>query len=84
MEALTARVRVVEERVQTLKGIVEGHEPWSHRTRLHKLESESQAARLASEALVAYRSERDRFGVRLREWGSFALAATAILVSLFR
>lgn len=67
-----------------MSGLLEGHEPWSHRSRLHALEGQSQSARLASEALAAYRRERDQTGRRVREWGSFALAAAAILVSLLR
>jgi hypothetical protein len=75
----------LEERVSALEELVDGHEPWSHRVRLHALEDAQAAAELLKEATAALRDARKteqrwRWS-QVREWGGFALAAAAIALS---
>jgi hypothetical protein len=79
--ALEDRVRALEREMEELHELVDGQEPWSHRKRLHALEGDSNSARLASQALRAYRREAGR-GVR--EWGGFVLALAAVLIAFLR
>lgn len=89
--ALEDRVATLEREVRELAVLVDGQEPWSHRKRLHALENNDAAAKYneaaaerARQALAAYRRERARVPVQVREWGSFALALAAVLVTLLR
>lgn len=70
--------------MEELCELVDGQEPWTHRKRLHALENHQAAAELATQALAAYRRERARVPVQVREWGSFAIALAAVLVATFR
>jgi hypothetical protein len=72
-------VQALERASDRLHDLVDGHAEWSHRTRLHKLETDAASAKLATQALHAYRTERGR---GWREWGGFTLAAVAVAVSV--
>jgi hypothetical protein len=78
---VAARVRRLEEDVRALDEIVEGQQPWSHRTRLHNLENDDRGVAIAAEALRAYRDQRNSVYTRVREWGAFVLAAAAIALA---
>lgn len=84
MEALEVQVQVLKEGLRKLNVLVDGHESWSHRSRLAAIERDASSRELAERTLGAYKRERDRLGVRVREWGSFALALTAIILTLAR
>jgi type VI protein secretion system component VasF len=81
-DVLEQRVKALETTVAALDELVDGQEDWSHRKRLHKLDADASAANYAREALKAYKRERDHLGTRVREWGGFALAAAAIVLTL--
>jgi len=80
-DGVEARVSTLEKRVDDLDELVDGHEPWSHRTKLHNLKDNQDAVRVAAEALKVYRNERLGWRSQIREWGAFALAAVAIMLS---
>lgn len=84
MADLEGRVKALEEGLRELNVLVDGHESWSHRSRIAAIERDKSSRELAERALGAYKRERDRRGVRLREWGGFALALTAIVITLAR
>lgn len=73
----------LEAEVGELRELVDGQESWSHRKRLHELEGEKQTATAVVEALQALREVRIARSTRLREWGSFAVAFTALLLVLW-
>jgi hypothetical protein len=86
LDVLDHRMSVLERRFEGLTDLVDGTHERSHRTRLHVLENDDRSARLAAEALQAYREQRDQRGdrrsTRVREWASFVLAAVAITLSV--
>jgi hypothetical protein len=84
-DAIEVRVSALEEDVSQLRDLVDGQEPWSHRKRLHKLEDDEHAATLVQQAIDTLRSaqsvrRRSRWD-RIREWGVFAVAVAAVLIS---
>jgi len=82
--ALEDRVRALERETEELRELVDGQEPWSHRKRLHVLETERTGVTMAARALDAYQKTRDSRMTQLREWGGFALALAAIAVAVVR
>ena len=78
LNGILERVKALEAAVRELDQLVEGQEPWSHRSRLHQIEADDRGVTIAAEALRAYRDQRDSLYTRVREWGAFVLAAAAI------
>lgn len=72
-------VASLERKLEELDDLVEGHQDWSHRTRLHKIEDNDRGVELAAQALEAYKHARSGHWVRVREWGAFVLASVAVL-----
>ena len=79
----------IEKQVDELAVLVDGHEPWSHRTRLHELSTRvagelavRESAEKVTKAVRAHSIERQNVWTRVREWGAFALAAVAIARTL--
>ena len=73
---------VLEHDHDELRELVDGQEPWSHRKRLHALEDDKRAAELVAAALERFGDLRTAKATRIREWGSFAMAAVALIVAL--
>ncbi len=68
---------VLEHTVEELRELVDGHEPWTHRSRLHELENDRTAAELAGKVLErANRRASDKF----RWWGMFVIAVLTVVL----
>lgn len=65
--------------MEKLGSLVDGLEAWSHRKRLHKLETDDRAVEIATEVLQEVRKTREHSWNRVREWGALVIAAIAIV-----
>ena len=76
---LAIQVSVLQDEVKDLRELVDGHEPWSHRVQLHELRDRATGEDLLAAALRELRNVRS---TKLRDRVTWALACTAIIVSL--
>lgn len=60
LERLEEQVKTLRHRLDALGELVEGREPWSHRSRLHALAADAVAAKLAKATLEQAEHERER------------------------
>lgn len=88
LDRLDERVSTLERSFVRLRELVDGQESWSHRKQLHDLrnavageQAVTDTAEKIRAALAADHVARDRRAVRLREWGSFAVAIAAVLIA---
>lgn len=83
---LDRRVTELAKEMVDLRELVDGHEPWTHRMRLHAIEDNSRAAELAAQALDAFRSAERRVQTSrwrtARDWIAVAAAVAAVAVAV--
>lgn len=80
---LGRRMSVLEREHEELRELVDGHESWSHRNRLHKLDNFVDADRLLQQALSELRSVRRGKWALMREWVAVLVAAAAVAVAVW-
>lgn len=79
---LARRMSALERDLEDLRELVDGQESWSHRKRLHTVESSLRAEELVHQAIEELRNNRRGRWDRIREWSGFAIAAAALAIAL--
>jgi t-SNARE complex subunit (syntaxin) len=78
---LERRMTAIAGEVKELRELVDGHEEWSHRSRLHAIRQELDAADLLGQAQHLFASASASRWQRWREWGLFLIAIAAVVLS---